>query len=86
MFCRRLLRNAVVQLLDSFSNPAAVPDVAVRWRLLCSDPSSRSDDAEAPQLVSSEGQLQLNTDERGRAFFGEIGVEQGTGKMVSRAA
>jgi hypothetical protein len=72
----------VVQLLDSHANPAAVADVSVRWRLLCSDADSREDDAEAPQLCCSEGQLQLSSDARGRAFFGEIAVEQGTGRMV----
>jgi hypothetical protein len=84
--CRRLLRNAAVQLLDSHANPAAVADVAVRWRLLCSDAGSRDDDAEAPQLCCSEGQLQLSSDARGRTFFGEIAVEQGTGRMVGGEA
>jgi hypothetical protein len=82
LVCRRLLRNAVVQLLDSHANPAAAADVAVRWRLLSSDAGSRDDDAEAPQLCCSEGQLQLSSDARGRAFFGEIAVEPGTGRMV----
>lgn len=81
--CRRLLRNAAVQLQDNFSNPAAVADIPVRFRLLVADSDAGSDEAEAPQLCCSVGDMQLKTDEKGRAFFGDVAVEQDTGRMVS---
>lgn len=79
---RRLLRNAVVQLYDSHSNPAAVTGVLTRWRLYCTDSSSVRAGADAPQLCVATGELQLQSNEKGRAFFGDVGVEEGTGKMV----
>jgi len=81
--CRRLLRNAVVQLLDVHHNPAALPGVAVRWRLLLKESGSRADEAAAPQLCCSSGGQQLVSDDNGRAFFGDVAVEQDTGRMVS---
>eukprot|EP00775_Hariotina_reticulata_P002831 gene2831-3124_t len=82
---RRLLRNAVVQLLDAHQNAAALPGVAVRWRLLLGDSGSRADEATAPQLCCSSGEVQLNSDDNGRAFFGDVAVEQDTGRMPAGA-
>jgi hypothetical protein len=79
---RRLLRNAVVQLYDSHSNAAAVTGVPTRWRLYCTDSSSARAGAEAPQLCVATGELQLQSNDKGRAFFGDVGVEEGTGKLV----
>lgn len=81
---RRLLRNAVVQLFDGHSNPAAAAGVAVRWRLYCTDSDAARGGAEAPQLSVATGELELQSNDKGRAFFGDVGVEEGTGKMVSR--
>lgn len=80
---RRLLRNAVVQLYDSHNNPAYAAGVLSRWRLYCSDSGSVRAGAEAPQLCVATGELQLQSNDKGRAFFGDVGVEEGTGKMVS---
>lgn len=80
---RRLLRNAVVQLYDSHSNPACVAGVLARWRLYCSDGNSVRAGAQAPVLCVATGELQLQSNDKGRAFFGDVGVEEGTGKMVS---
>ncbi|KAF8056436.1 SMCHD1 [Scenedesmus sp. PABB004] len=82
---RRLLRNAVVQLQDDHGNATPIADVPVRWRLLAADAGSRDDGAEAPQLVCAAGELQLASDERGRAFFGDVSVEAGTGRMPAGA-
>eukprot|EP00878_Enallax_costatus_P016827 GHUV01017663.1.p3 GENE.GHUV01017663.1~~GHUV01017663.1.p3 ORF type:complete len:114 (-),score=35.89 GHUV01017663.1:1106-1447(-) len=80
---RRLLRNAAVQLQDSYGNPAATTGIPVRFRLLLSDTDAAAiDEVEAPQLCCSVGETQLKTDENGRAFFGDVGVEQDTGRMV----
>jgi hypothetical protein len=76
---RRLMRNAAVQLMDGFANACTATDVAVRWQLLCDD---GGDGSEAPQLAASAGGLQLQSDERGRAFFGDLAVEEGSGRMV----
>lgn len=81
---RRLLRNAVVQLYDGHDNPAAAGGVPVRWRLYCTDADCVRRGAEAPQLCVATGELQLQSNDKGRAFFGDVGVEQGTGKMVRR--
>lgn len=80
---RRLLRNAVVQLFDSHNNPACVAGVPARWRLYCTNSDSTRAGAEAPVLCAATGELQLQSNDKGRAFFGDIGVEEGTGKMVS---
>lgn len=79
---RRLLRNAAVQLVDGFGNAAAVSDVPLRWQLTCA--AAAQDDAQAPQLCCSAADgAQLQSDERGRAFFGDIAVEEGSGRLVS---
>jgi len=83
---RRLLRNAVVQLYDSHSNPAAAAGVPARWRLYCADSDNLRAGAEAPNLCVATGELQLQSNDKGRAFFGDVGVEEGTGKMVSPKA
>lgn len=83
---RRIIRNAVVQLLDSHNNPAAVAGVAARWRLYCTDSDSVKVGAEPPQVCSATGEVQLQSNDKGRAFFGDIGVEEGTGQMVSNFA
>lgn len=80
---RRLLRNAVVQLYDSHNNSASVAGVLSRWRLYCTDSGSVRAGAEVPQLCVATGELQLQSNDKGRAFFGDVGVEEGTGKMVS---
>lgn len=82
---RQLLRNAAVQLVDNHSNAAAVARMPVRWRLLCGQ-GSGGGRAEAPQLCCSAGQVQLESDERGRAFFGDVAVEEGSGRLVSGVA
>jgi hypothetical protein len=79
---RRLLRNAVVQLYDSHNNPACVAGVLARWRLYCSDSDSVRAGAEAPAMCVATGELQLQSNDKGRAFFGDVSVEEGTGKMV----
>jgi hypothetical protein len=82
---RRLLRNAVVQLYDSHSNPAPVAGVLARWRLFCADSDSVQGGAEAPQLCVATGELQLQSNDKGRVFFGDVGVEEGSGNMVGTA-
>lgn len=85
ILCRRLLRNVAVQLVDAHGNAVEAAGVQVRWRLLCADADTGGGggDAEAPQLCCSGGEVQMASDEQGRAFFGDVAVEQGTGKMVS---
>ena len=82
---RRLLRNAVVQLFDGHNNPAAVAGVAARWRLYCTDSDCVKAGAEAPQLCATTGELHLQSNDKGRAFFGDIAVAEGTGQMVRGA-
>jgi hypothetical protein len=84
---RRLLRNAAVQLVDRFGNAAAASEVALRWRLVCADSDGEGGavaGAEAPRLCCSAAEaVEAQTDERGRAFFGDLAVEEGSGRMVS---
>lgn len=74
-----------MQLQDSHSNPTCVPDIPIRWRLSVADGDSAGDDAlEAPELCCSAGDVQLKTDENGRAYFGEVAVVQDSGRMVRK--
>jgi hypothetical protein len=82
---RRLLRQAALQLQDEHGNAAPAAGLPIRWRLTAVDVGGNvnlAEAAEAPTLLCSEGSLQLVSDERGRAFFGDLAVEEGTGRVV----
>jgi hypothetical protein len=79
-----MLRQAAVQLRDQHNNPSRVAGVKLRWSFQAA-PGEDGEDAceQLPELCnSSSSQLTALTDERGRAFFGEIGVLPETGRLV----
>lgn len=74
---RLVVRNAAAQLVDSHGNAADTAGVAVRVRLL---PPVPAGDWEPPTLVVSEGAGPWQTDERGRAFLGDLSIAEGSGE------
>lgn len=41
-----------------------------------------SSDSELPKLEVAEGNAQRRTDERGRAFFGDVAIAEGSGRVA----
>ncbi|GBF97420.1 hypothetical protein Rsub_09586 [Raphidocelis subcapitata] len=81
---RRILKAAAAQLRDAHGN--AVPLAGVRLKLRLK-PAARDGDGRAgaggapPELECESGALNAETDERGRAFFGDVLVRAGTGSV-----
>jgi len=92
---RRILKAAAVQLRDGHGNAVALAGVRLKWRLKAAAAvaAEGGGDAEAaaaggggasaPELVCEAGSCNAETDERGRAFFGDMLVVAGTGRVVS---
>jgi hypothetical protein len=78
---RRLLKQAAVQLRDAHGN--AVPLAGVRLKLRLKAAPSDGSGGEAPGLAVESGEADTETDERGRAFFGDVLVRAGMGRVVS---
>jgi hypothetical protein len=93
---RGILKQAAVQLRDALGNAVAVAGVRLKWRLKVADGAAAAGgDAaaggaggggEAPELECEGGGLEAETDETGRAFFGDMMVVAGTGRVVSGGA
>lgn len=87
---RQLLRSTAVQLLDAHGNAAGAAGVPVRFALRWpagTAPAGRG--ATLPELACSMGALgvcETHTDDQGRALFGDLRVEEGTGAAGGEAA
>lgn len=89
---RRILKQAAVQLRDAHGNAVALAGVKLKWKLaICSSPAAGGGEGgggaaaaagEPPELECDGGALRAETDERGRAFFGDVFVKAGTGRVV----
>lgn len=81
---RLLIAEAVLQLADRYSNALPMRGVTVcatlQW---LKDSEAAANDGVLPELASSEGKLEGQTDRHGRVFFGALAVKQGTGKAVA---
>ena len=78
---RQLLNDAVLLLTDAYGNSVRSEGVTVHLSLQWPEGS----DAEAnggvlPELETSEGKVEGQTDRQGRVSFGAISIKQGTGK------
>jgi len=82
---RCMLRQAAVQLRDQYNNPSQLAEVKLRWRFQAA-PGEDGEDAceQLPEVCnSSSSQLTAVTDERGRTFFGDIGILPETGRLAA---
>ena len=73
-----------MQLRDQYNNPSLLAGVKLRWRFQAA-PGEDGEDAceQLPEVCnSSSSQLTAVTDERGRGFFGDIGILPETGRLV----
>jgi len=81
---RQLLSDAVLQLTDAYGNTVHTEGVTVHltleWPEGC---EAEANGGMLPQLESSEGKLEGETDRHGRVSFGAISIKQGTGKASS---
>ncbi|KAI8466921.1 MAG: hypothetical protein J3K34DRAFT_524164 [Monoraphidium minutum] len=76
---RRILAQAAVQLVDGHGNAAPLAGVRVRWRLAAAGDGGGG--GVPPDLECDGGAAEQKTDERGRAFFGDVLVAAGTGRV-----
>ncbi|PRW58303.1 Structural maintenance of chromosomes flexible hinge domain-containing 1 [Chlorella sorokiniana] len=82
---RLLLRNAAVQLEDEFGNAAPGGGVQVRFRLRYQGEGVGSSGSQLPALQAAQGRGQQETDERGRAFLGDLAIAEGSGRAAAGA-
>ncbi|KAL4443930.1 hypothetical protein ABPG75_011667 [Micractinium tetrahymenae] len=82
---RLLLRNAAVQLLDSYGNAASGSGVQVRFRLRQQRAAAAGGASELPELSMPQAGAILETDDRGRAFAGDLCVAEGSGRAANGA-
>jgi hypothetical protein len=76
---RLLVRAAAAQLRDQHGNAAGAAGVRVRFRLAAAAGADVAGGARAPELHVAEGPEPVETDDRGRAFLGDVSVVEGTG-------
>ena len=76
---RLMLRNAAVQLQDCYGNAACGGGVQVRFRLRSPAAAQGQGGAQVPELSVAQGLGPQETDERGRAFLGDVSVVEGSG-------
>ena len=80
---RQLFSDAVLQLVDSYGNAVLTPGVRVCASLQWPEGSDASAEGGVlPELHSSEGKLEGETDRHGRVSFGVLDVKQGSGRAV----
>lgn len=81
---RLLLGDAVLQLSDSYGNAILTPGVRVFASLQWPEGSEASAEGGVlPELQSSEGKLEGETNRHGRVSFGVLAVKQGSGRAVT---
>lgn len=92
---RCLLRGAAVQVRDAWGNACPLEGMPVRWALLPRPTAATTSggskqqqqqpllNGEMPVLACAEeaSSLQANTDSRGRAYFGDLVVKEGSGRV-----
>jgi hypothetical protein len=72
-----------VQLRDAHGNAVPLAGVPVKLRLKAAAAGGGAPPGgAAPELHVEAGAAEAETDERGRAFFGDVLVEAGTGRVV----
>ncbi|KAL3136848.1 hypothetical protein ABBQ38_005556 [Trebouxia sp. C0009 RCD-2024] len=81
---RVLLSDAVLQVADSHGNAVLSPGIRVCASLQWPEGSEgAADGGILPELQSSEGKLEGETDRHGRVCFGALSVKQGSGKAAA---
>lgn len=81
---RLVLSDAVLQLSDSYGNAVLSPGIRVCASLQWPEGSeAAADGGLLPELQSSEGKLEGETDRHGRVSFGTLAVKQGSGRAVA---
>ena len=81
---RQLLSDAVLQLTDAYGNAVQTEGVPVHLSLQWPEGSAAEGDGGVlPELESSEGKLEGQTDRHGKVSFGTVAIKQGTGKATS---
>lgn len=82
---RRLVRNTAVQVQDIHGNAAEAAGVQVRFRLRAVNEASLTPGSIVPQLQGEEGLGPKQMDDRGRAYFGELSIVEGSGAAPAGA-
>ena len=78
---RQLLGDAVLQLTDVYGNSVRSEGVIVQLTLQWPEGSEAEvNGGVLPELESSEGKLEGQTDRQGRVSFGAVSIKPGTGK------
>ncbi len=78
---RQLLSDAVLQLTDAYGNSVRSERMTVHLSLQWPEGSeAEANGGVLPELESSEGKVEGQTDRQGRVSFGAVSIKQGTGK------
>ena len=81
---RLLLADTVLQLADSYGNTVALRGIHVSASLQWpEDCEAAASGGVLPELESSQGKLEGQTDRHGRVSFGVLAIKQGSGKAVA---